>query len=330
MKQTKISIIVPVYNVEKYLGKCIDSILNQTYKNFELILVDDGSTDSSKTICEVYSKKDNRIKLFHKTNGGLSDARNYGINHSNGEYLLFIDSDDFIHNHYLEILYNTIEKNNADLVICKYKSVYEKDNVTFDIPDKIDIQKYDRSQVYEKMFLQDGIDVSAVAKIYKKSIFIDNNIMFPKDMLYEDMQIIDKVIENCSSIFIADFDGYFYLQRSGSIMYSSMSEKRMSLIKKMDDLISLMKNKYPDAVDEAIKRYVYCNFHILGRSILNDEFINESKQIRNNILKNKKSIYSKSIYSKKEKVATFFLGFGLHSYKCFWKAFCLLKHKKFK
>ena len=113
-----ISIIVPVYNVEKYLNRCIDSLISQTYQNIEIILVDDGSTDSSSEIVDGYLKKDNRIKVFHKDNGGLSDARNKGIEISKGKYLSFVDSDDYVTNTYIETLYNTIIEYEADISIC--------------------------------------------------------------------------------------------------------------------------------------------------------------------------------------------------------------------
>ena len=111
-----ISVIVPVYNVESCLGKCLDSILEQTYRDFELLLIDDGATDSSGDICERYAKTDERIKVFHKPNGGLSDARNYGIERASGDYLTFIDSDDYIIANYLEVLYKMATENNAEML----------------------------------------------------------------------------------------------------------------------------------------------------------------------------------------------------------------------
>ena len=108
-----ISVVLPVYNVERYIIKCMNSVLSQTYKNIEIILVDDGSQDRCPEICERYAKKDKRVKVIHKENGGLSDARNAGIKVANGEYITFIDSDDYVDNDYVEFLYNTIEKTNA-------------------------------------------------------------------------------------------------------------------------------------------------------------------------------------------------------------------------
>ena len=115
MNNDLISIIVPVYNVEKYIVRCLESILSQTYKNIEVIIVNDGSVDKSGEICERYAKKDNRIKLINKSNGGLSDARNKGIDQANGIYITFVDSDDYISQNYVEILYKLIKENNADI-----------------------------------------------------------------------------------------------------------------------------------------------------------------------------------------------------------------------
>ncbi|MFZ3577233.1 glycosyltransferase family 2 protein, partial [Virgibacillus sp. DJP39] len=121
----KLSIIVPVYKVEQYLAKCIDSILNQTYKDFELILVNDGSPDNCSDICDSYMKKDNRIKVIHKANGGLSSARNAGIQIARGEYIGFVDSDDFIHRRMYEVLYKNAFKYLSDIVVCDYSQVQE-------------------------------------------------------------------------------------------------------------------------------------------------------------------------------------------------------------
>lgn len=126
----KISVIVPVYNVEKYLSQCLDSIIHQTYKNLEIILVDDGSTDSSGLICDNYSQKDKRIKIIHKCQGGLSDARNAGLKIATGEYISFIDSDDFIDKNMYSILINNTQKYNSDIVWFNYYNYYSKGYVT--------------------------------------------------------------------------------------------------------------------------------------------------------------------------------------------------------
>ena len=125
----KISVIVPVYNVEKYLDKCVESIVNQTYKNLEIILVDDGSTDSCPEICDEWAKKDNRIKVIHKPNGGLSSARNAGMDSMTGSYIQFVDSDDYIKSNMIEVMYGNIIKGDYDVCVCNYSFIDESDNV---------------------------------------------------------------------------------------------------------------------------------------------------------------------------------------------------------
>lgn len=125
----QISVIVPVYNVEQYLSRCLDSIINQTYRNFEVILVDDGSPDKCPEICDYYALQDNRIKVIHKENGGLADARNEGIRASSGEFITFIDSDDFVSFRYLEVLLDGITRHNADIIIAKFQRFESKNNI---------------------------------------------------------------------------------------------------------------------------------------------------------------------------------------------------------
>lgn len=325
MKEDLISIIVPIYNVEKYLEKCIRSLIHQSYSKIEILLIDDGSTDECPNICDKFEKEDSRIKTFHKENGGLSDARNKGIEESKGEYITFVDSDDYLDEHYIEILYNVMIKNNADLVISGLKDYYDGEKIKENLDNEFE-EVLTKQQVYRKMFLQDEIDVNACGKLYQKQIF--ENLKYPKDMLYEDIQIIDDIIERCDKIVYTTYKGYNYLQRTGSIMYGKMSPKRMSLISKTQDLIKLMKKKYPSNIDAAIKRYVYCNFHVLGRAILDDRFNNECKVIRKNILEYKKNIFKENIYTKKEKMAIILLKLGLWWYKMFWMCYCKCKNKK--
>lgn len=324
MKQQKISIIIPVYNVEQYLEKCIDSVLNQTISNLEIILVNDGSKDNSGLICDKYAVVDKRITVVHKQNGGLSDARNCGIKHSSGDYIIFLDSDDFLAPTFCEILLENARKYDADIVISGLKNYYEGDEVNYEICNGSKLsEQLTKEETYKRMFLQEKIDVNATAKLYKRSLF--NDIEFPKGMLYEDIQIVDKIIESANIIVAIDYRGYYYLQRQNSIMYGKMSNKRLVLLEKTQELIKFISSKYPNIVDSIIKRHVYCSFHILGRSILDKNYNQISKTIRTDILKYKKNIFGQKIYSKKEKYATFLLMLGLPIYKIFWKIYVLIK-----
>ena len=166
----KVSIIIPIYNVEKYLRKCVDSVICQTYKNLEIILVDDGSPDSCPEICDSYVDLDSRIKVIHKQNGGLSDARNTGIDMSSGEYITFVDSDDYIENDMIEILISTLEENHCDISTCNNLIVHS-DNIVTIAPEQNITRILATENALENLFYKKDISVMATAKLYKKSLF---------------------------------------------------------------------------------------------------------------------------------------------------------------
>ena len=196
MKNELISIIVPVYNVEEYLDRCIQSVLNQSYKNIEIILVDDGSTDKSLEICNKY-KKETKIKVFHKKNGGLSSARNFGMKKIKGKYIYFLDSDDYISINTIEILYNSLKNNNGDISCAKELFVY--DSVTnLEANKDFGVINYTSENALESILYMNGISNSACNKLYKKELF--NNIIFPEGKLYEDLGCIYKVIGKANKI----------------------------------------------------------------------------------------------------------------------------------
>ena len=205
-----ISVIIPVYNVEKYIEKCIYSVINQTYKNIEIILVDDGSTDISGKICDDFEKKDYRIKVIHKKNGGLSDARNVGIDVSTGKYIVFIDSDDYVDKKHIEYLYNMITKNNADISICQFNIVYENSDIQItDFTKKDTIKIFDNKKALETMLYNKKFCNSACTKMYKKELFDD--IRFPIGKLYEDLGTTYKLIEKTTKVVLGQRTTYNYL-----------------------------------------------------------------------------------------------------------------------
>lgn len=181
-----ISVIVPVYNVEKYIDRCINSILNQTFLNYELILVDDGSLDNSTCICEEYAKRDERISIIYKKNGGLSSARNAGIDASKGEYLLFVDGDDVIHPEMLEILYSHLKKNNAQISIGDFCRFHNESELRFPSGNEIVQNTHSGIQILEKLYDRNvaASYVSACGKLIKRSLF--ENVRFPLGRLFED------------------------------------------------------------------------------------------------------------------------------------------------
>lgn len=209
----KLSIIVPIYNVEKYIAKCLDSIVNQTFLDFEVVLVNDGSTDSSLKIAEEYRNKyPNLIKIYSKVNGGLSDARNYGIEYANGEFLAFIDSDDYLDTTMFEKMFNVQEKYKSDIVACDMYYVYEDGSMVVSSAGDFEVDN-----PKENLELLD-INNSACNKIFRKELF--KTIKFPIGKWYEDLATIPQVIYESNNISHLHEPLYYYLQRSGSIAHT--------------------------------------------------------------------------------------------------------------
>lgn len=227
-----VSIIVPVYNVEKYLKKSIESILNQTYDNIEILLVDDGSTDNSGNICDSFIKIDSRIRVFHKENGGLSDARNFGIEHIRGQYVSFIDSDDYISKDYVWKLYHSLKNNNSEVSVCSFSLVDEMGEKIKD-----EILDNDRiclsgQQILEKVLTANGYRyVVAWNKLYRSALF--EKLKFKKGMLYEDEFLNYPLFWDCKRVSIVEDPLYLYVQRKGSIVQSNMTLEKIKMKDKM-------------------------------------------------------------------------------------------------
>lgn len=221
----KISIIVPVYNVEKYLNRCIDSILNQTFKEYELILVDDGSTDNSGKICDLYEKKDKRIKVIHKENGGLSSARNCGIEKSIGKYIGFVDSDDFIHPQMYSYLYDYLDKYKADISICAFRKVKENECIKKQIKNKeLNIVILNNIEAQYELYKNHGDQfVVAWNKLYKRELFRD--LRYEEGKIHEDEYIIHQILYKSKTIIYIKEEFYNYYIRENSIMNSKFSLK---------------------------------------------------------------------------------------------------------
>lgn len=207
----KLSVIVPVYKAEKYINKCLDTILSQTFTDFELILVDDGSPDKCGEICEQYAKSDNRIKVFHKENGGVSSARNLGLSEASGDYIAFVDPDDYIENNMFEEAISFLQKNNGDIIcfeVCEVKGLRNKIGYHFD-SDKI----MTGSKALN-FILEDIIDNSPCNKIYKKEVW--HNIRFPNGRRYEDVATIYRTFAQANMVVYLKKALYYYIKHDGS------------------------------------------------------------------------------------------------------------------
>lgn len=229
-----ISVVIPIYNVEQYLRDCLQSIINQTYNNLEIILIDDGSPDNCGKICDEYEKKDSRIKVIHKKNGGLSDARNYGLKLATGKYITFIDSDDYVDMHFIEYLYSAIKRTNADISFCDYTETKGTMDLNTEklLYDNFGEEVYNNLEMLKQLYIpqKHGYEFVAWGKLYKTELFTKNNIFYPVGKLHEDTFTTYKLIYYAKKICSIDYKGYYYRIRSGSIMTSEFNIKRFDMM----------------------------------------------------------------------------------------------------
>lgn len=227
-----VSVVVPVYNVEKYLEHCVESIVKQTYLNIEVILVDDGSTDSSGKLCDSLANRDARIKVIHKSNGGLSDARNRAIDEARGEYLYFVDSDDYIPLDSIEYLLKKLKDSDSDIAIGGMlttskldESVIKKETYTLFLNNK---------EAVKELFYGSYYTTSASAKLYKASLF--NGIRYPYGKLNEDLFTTYKLLNRAEKVACSDKTVYYYYHRPGSIMNSAFNERKLDVVRALDQI----------------------------------------------------------------------------------------------
>ncbi len=284
-----ISVIVPIYNVEKYVCQCIDSIIAQTYKDIEIILVDDGSPDNCGAICDEYASKDNRIKVIHKENGGLSSARNAGIDICSGEYISFIDSDDFVSPYFIEILYKGIVFNESDIASLKHGIYFidgDDENVVFakNADDCTIIDIAQREII--KMLLYQGVSNGAPWRLYKRKIF--KELRFPVGYLFEDVGTTHKTFMLAEKIALVDASIYAYRVRKDSIVHMDFSPKKMDAIpiskSMMNDVL-----KYDQTLKKAaMSRAFSINYQIFLQAPFDD--IESRKKLWTEIKKYRKTV----------------------------------------
>lgn len=306
----EISIIVPVYKVEKYLEKCVDSILAQTFTDFELILVDDGSPDRSGAMCDEYAQKDSRVRVIHKENGGLSSARNAGIDVAKGRYLGFVDSDDYIAADMYELLYQEITQSQADLAICGIYDVYEgKDPVTKSV-----IHKTVSADEALLLILQgNNISVHAVNKLYRRELF--QNLRYPEGKYHEDSFVIVDLLEMCQKVAINSQQKYFYYHRLGSINTEKFSDKQFEFIEAWEINERELKGKGQAIEAAAHQRVCFANFLVLDKIVKTGSFnIDGTNEIISYLRRNFLFIMRNSIFTRGRKLSLCLLMLNKHLY----------------
>ena len=264
----KISVIIPVYKTEKYLEKCLNSILEQTFRDFEVLLVDDGSPDECAAMCDRYKKVDARVKVFHKENGGLSSARNYGIGKSAGEYLTFVDSDDYVAPEFLEVLYNKIESGRADMAVCGIYDVYaSKINKQWEKEEEFDCTG---EEIFGYILEGRMVSGSSCAKLYRRNIF--ENARFPEGMLYEDAYFLSEAVRWIKNASVTTRSLYYYVHREGSITTTPFKPRDMDVIRAYRHNLRVIHKYFPKLIPRGEFRYLWAHFVVLDRILQTDNY----------------------------------------------------------
>ena len=255
----KFSVIMPVYNVEKYIHKSVDSVLMQTYCDFEIILVDDGAKDSCPSICDAYAEQDSRIKVIHKPNGGLSDARNFGIDAAVGDYIIFLDSDDYwSSDKALEHIAEKIRQENSDVLIFFFQYLFEEDNriVEYNVNyQNITIDRTDKSTQLTDLIKNNVFISSAWAKVIKRDLFLQHNLYFEKGIYSEDIEWSARLMLYANSFSVVNDNFYVYIQRESSIAHAlrrkNIADAEQNVFKAL-----AMADKFDGSAKEAFMNYI--------------------------------------------------------------------------
>ena len=323
MEKDLISIVIPVYNVEKYLSRCIESILNQTYKNWEAVFVNDGSIDNSLEILKDYQKKDERIKVIDKRNEGSGVARNTGIGQSGGGYLAFLDSDDWYEKNFLEKLYNNLKENNSDVSMCNprmtYDDIQKNKNINIYYFDSIELNKNP-----EKIL---GILAMPVIwnKLYKKEIIVKNNIKFPNYSFSEDVEFLYKVFLYVNKVSKVEEYLYNYYQRDNSETKKIKEESIEQVYKVIGNIENYIKNNFIDKLGIFYQykiQFIYSVSQLLLSGINNDKRLKKIINNNNNLIV--KNIKFKNIIRNK-KILIYYIAIRLNKILEFSKIISILK-----
>lgn len=294
-----VSIIIPVYGVEKYLEKCVKSVIKQSYKNLEILLIDDGSKDKSGKICDELSENDIRIKVYHKKNGGLSDARNYGLKHATGEYIMFVDSDDYININMVKKMIAIANSYNLDIVMCDFSIVNENDKIKLKKEPQSSFKIYNKNQLF-KLWNTDMYLICNLAwnKLYRKELF--DKIKFPVGKIHEDEFTVYKIVYLSKKIGYIPESLYYYYQQESSIMHN-LNEKRLNLLEALKERIEFSNNISNSFYKETVEIYmnVIIDYYFKFKNV-------KKYTISNNLIKLFKNEYDEynkqGVFSIKQKI----------------------------
>lgn len=318
MNNPLVSIILPIYNVEYYLDKCMQSLFTQTYRNLEFIMVDDGSEKECAKLCDTYLKKDSRVIVFHKKNGGLSDARNYGIERANGEYITCIDPDDYVDCDYVEYLLKILEKYKTKMSIAQHRVHYDNGSIKDNGGEGDELLKTEKC--LEKMLYHDVVDTSAWGKLYHRSLF--ENVKYPKGKLFEDIGTTYALMLQCDCVAVGYESKYNYIFHNNSIVNGKFNIKKLDLLEMTDLMAEAVSDIYPSLGNAVKRRQVYARLSTLNQMLnAGKEFDNERMSIIRYIKKNRIDILKNKKAPKRDKIAIILLSGSYSLYRFCWLSY---------
>ncbi|MUV36906.1 putative glycosyltransferase EpsJ [Lentibacillus sp. JNUCC-1] len=250
-----ISIIVPVHNQERFIGKCLDSILSQSFTHFEVIVINDGSTDRSGIICDAYAKQDQRVTVLHTTYSGVSSSRNKGVQAARGAYIGFVDGDDYVEGRMYEWLYRTCQETNSDIGICKLGREIDGRLVNHSSPEELYIQELGHQEALRHLFKGYLYRFSLCNKLFKRSCFA--GVMFPEGRIHEDLAITYHLFANANQAVYVHYTGYVYVKQDNSILTAHYYEKRLDAFTAWNEIIPFMHTHYPQLAVEVNTCFAY-------------------------------------------------------------------------
>ncbi len=318
-----ISVIVPLYNVQKYIRQCVESILVQSYENFELVLVDDGSTDESGKIIDEYTQKDQRVKVFHKPNGGISDARNFGLEHTNGEYITFVDSDDFVGKDYLKKLVELLFEYSADISIVSSMTVAEDGYIKpFDDSEKSGCDN--TMDAIKNMCIRKHYGLSPWAKLYKKSLF--DGVKYPVGRIHEDLLTTPYIFARAEKIAYSESIQLYYRVHNESIMHRPLKSIDFDVFEGLCKLVDYVDENYPQIHDAAVCRFVDDFYStVMERLVYQKQYRKKANELKKEYAVYLKSVKDNPYISKNTKLKTKMFMASVMLYKAFFVFYSKIK-----
>lgn len=309
-----ISVIVPVYNVEKYLRKAVQSIQNQTYKHLEIMLINDGSTDSSGDICDELANSDSRIVVIHKKNGGVSTARNEAQKLAKGNYVIYVDSDDYIHEEMIQSLYEQLIAENADVSSCSVMNVYQNSQ-TPQCSDENLYFVYNQEEFLREYLIGQRVQGTLGNKLIRKEI--TDQLEFPVAKIYEDAYYHLQLVQVAKKYVVHTKPYYYYYHRNQSLTTNPYHERDLVYLDVYQKFYDLVQQQYPRIINEAFFRLSYAYFYIFDKMLLESDFekINQFKLVRDYLKKNAIQIAKNTIFQKGRRIAALALKINVHLYR---------------